>query len=207
MATLDLLSLTEAKTALQLSLTTHDTEVAAFVTAVSLRLDAVAGPVVHRTITGELHNGGRSFIRPKFTPVSSVTSVTEYVATTATSLTAEANDTKPAAAFLLDNEWTHNVRIIRRTSGADSVFPAGRRNIAVTYVAGRAANTAAVPELFKRAAALCLQHLWRPSAGGWAQSQAFDGGPQVAVSPVPGWFLPRAVLEVLHAELRPAGVA
>ncbi|HWH31205.1 MAG TPA: hypothetical protein VNU01_00895, partial [Egibacteraceae bacterium] len=166
--TLDILTLAEGKTACNITGTGHDTELAQFITAVSRRIDELCGPVVNRTVTDELHNGGRGFIRPRKTPVDSVTTLVEYRHTTDTSLTEETNATKQADGFMVDEEWAHNVRIIRRTSGSDAAFPAGRRNVVLTYVAGRAANTAAVDAKFKRAAGDMLQRMWRRGAAAWS---------------------------------------
>lgn len=209
MATLDLLTLEEAKDAVNFEQTEimHDLELGAFVTAVSLRLDDLCGPIVQRTITNELHDGGCPTIRPRRTPVASVTTITDYEQLTGYALTAESNLAQPDYSYLLDSISTHNVVIRRRTSGSDGRFSYGRRNIAITYVAGRAATTATVDAKFKIGAALCLQHLWRPSAAGWAQTSSFDDAVNPAgASNVPGWMIPRAVLELLSYELEPQGV-
>lgn len=207
MAALDLITLNEAKATLNISSgeLEHDEEIARFVTAVSERIDDLCGPVVARSVT-ELHDGGRYALRPRSTPVSAVTTLTEYAHTTPTVLTAETNVSKPADGYLLVDEWVHNVQIVRRSGGSDSYFPSGRRNVELVYSSGRAATTADVPDVFKMAAALTVQHMWRPSAGGWAQSMQFDdtGRPS---SPVAAWMVPKAVKELLADELRPAGVA
>jgi hypothetical protein len=204
-AALDIITLAEAKATVNLDPTdvTHDAELARFISAVSSRIDDLCGPVVARSVT-ELHDGGDTTIRPRSTPVGAVTSLTEYVGTVPTVLTAESNVSKPAAGYLLDVEWVHNVKIIRRNGGNDARFPLGRKNVELVYSAGRAANTAAVPDVFRMAAALTVQHMWKPSAGMWAQASQF--GDDVR-SPVAPWLVPRAVTELLHDELRPAGVA
>jgi len=85
-ATLDVLTLTEAKEALNLTATQQydATELPAWITGVSARLDELVGPVVRRTITGETHDGGGHVIRLRYYPVTAVTSVTEYDGTVAT---------------------------------------------------------------------------------------------------------------------------
>lgn len=163
MATNDLLSTAEGRTAVGLgSDTAFDTPLSAAISAVSQQIDQLCGPVVNRTITDETHSGGGSFIRLKRRPVSSITSISEYANTTATALTAETNSTKTTSNYLHDGTFgtIHSGTIIRRTSNSDTLFPDGRGNIVVTYVAGRAANTAAVDPKFKQAAAVMLQALW-----------------------------------------------
>lgn len=165
---LDVLTLEEAKTALNLKLDTytHDAEVAMWVTAVSRRLDDICGPIVTRTVTEEIHSGGGSALWLYKTPVASITTLTEYSSTTGTVLTAETNTTKPDAGYLLDPEAG---RVYRRAGGGASTFTAGDRNIVVTYVAGRFAGTASVDPKFKAAAGAVLRRLWSREQGAWAR--------------------------------------
>lgn len=190
MATLDLLSSTEAKAALNVTVSTHDTEIAAYVTAVSLQLDNLCGPVVTRTITSESHDGGwpQVFLRKR--PVSSVTAVSEYSGATETALTAESPGT--SGTYLVDGS------IVRRRSGFGlACFADGRKNVLVTYTAGRYASTGAVEEHFKGAARLALTNLWRREQG--VGTETFGA---VATQLVPGFALPNAVLDLLADEVQ-----
>jgi hypothetical protein len=198
--TLDLLTLDEAKLALNITNTGQDAELASYITAVSRRIDALTGPVVIRTVTDELHNGGGSAIWPRYTPVASITSVGEYAGTTLTTLTAETNATKTGKNFLYDA--TLGV-IYRRSGGSDSLFPAGRGNLLVTYQAGRYADTASVDPRFKQAAAIFLSHLWRFEQG---QGSATFGGFSAGLG-IPSFGTPNAVIDLLMDELRPPLVA
>ena len=168
--TYDLISLTEAKTAINLTVssTNHDTELAQIITAVSQRVVDKCGPVVLTTVTNEAHDGGCTAIWLRKTPVDSVTTVTEYVGTTGTALTAESNASKPASAYLLEARG-HYAKLIRRSGNGDGTFASGRLNIVVTYQAGRAANTGAVDAKFKQAAAAIVHRLWVRDAGAWAR--------------------------------------
>lgn len=205
MATLDIITLAEAKATVNLDQTdvTHDEELARFISAVSSRIDDLVGPVVARSVS-ELHDGGVRFIQPRTTPVGAITTLTEYDSTTPTVLTAESNVSKPSTGYLLDVKWSHDVRIRRRDGGSDARFASGRRNVELVYSAGRAATTADVPDVFKMAAALTVQHMWKPSAGMWAQTSQFGDEPRSHVAP---WMVPKAVKELLHNELRPVRVA
>lgn len=196
---LDIISTSDAKQELNITAATYDGQLETLVTAISRRLDSVCGPVVNRTVTDELHNGGRSTIWLKHRPVSSVTTVTEYTGTTSQLLTAETNAAKTATNYLLDDSRTG--RLYRRTSGCDACFPSGRRNVTVTYVAGRAVNTAAVDQRFKEAARICLKHLWR--AENTIGTATFGpASPLESYIPgVPTFAIPRAALEVVADEL------
>jgi hypothetical protein len=92
----------------------------------------------------------------------------------------------------------------RRTNGCDVPFWPGRQNVVLSYVAGRVANTASVPALFKRAAAVTLVHLWRQTAGAWAlRENVFSNAPEDVLAPMAPWAVPRAALQLLAHELRP----
>lgn len=196
----DVLTLAEAKDAINYDelTTTHDGEVERFVTAVSRWLDDICGPVVVRSVT-ELHDGGTAFIRPRTTPLSAVTTLTEYLDTTGTALTEETNDTKPADAFLVDERSAHNVKVWRRTSGSDSTFTSGRRNIELVYDVGRSADTATADPKFKQAASLLLNHLWKPNAAAW--SQQTDPFADRQFVPAVAWKLPPSVRELIRDEM------
>lgn len=200
--TLDLLTLDEAKRALNVPLadTTQDTEIASYITAVSRRIDDMCGPVVIRTVTGELHTGGTSMIFPYMAPVATISSLAEYVGTTSTALAAETNATKTANDYLVSVD---GYVIYRRATGGDSIFPVGRSNVVLTYTAGRYATTAVVDQLFKQAAAIFLSHLWRFEQGqGSTTFGAFEEG-----LGIPSFGTPNAVRDLLADELRAPVVA
>lgn len=144
----------------------YDTILAQWITAISRRIDDVCGPVVNRTITSEQHRGGRETIIPLHRPVSSVSSINEYEGTTAQALAAEnlAGGVTTGNDYWLDPDTSI---IYRRSSGRRWFFASNR--VIVTYVAGRAANTAAVDAKFKLAAGSILHRLWARDAGAWAR--------------------------------------
>lgn len=166
--TLDVLTLLEAKTSLGIAATDtqNDTALKQKITAVSRRLDRLCGPIVQRTVTDEVHPGGCPSIKVRRWPVASFTTVTEYDDGTAQVLTLEDFDTRPDDGYSPER-WestptaVFNGTIWRRTSGHGSWFPSGPEAVKVTYVAGRAANTAAVDPAFKEAAGIALKNVWR----------------------------------------------
>lgn len=162
------------------------------VTAVSRLLDDLCGPVVRRTITDELHYAsGTDRIEPKYTPISSVTTATEYVSGTGTVLTAE-SVTASGTYLILDNA-------IHRRTGFNGVNFSGA--VKLTYVAGRYATTATVDAKFKRAAAEILQGNWSKYAAAWAR-----GGDPFA-DPVLFDEVTRVIDRWLWAERRPPAIA
>ena len=193
--TLDVITLDEAKNVVGIATTdaTEDTDLAAFITGLSLRLDTLVGPIVNRTLTDELHDGGGPWVEVDYWPISSVTSVSEYNSTTETTLTAESNSSKPAAAYQFYGE---RGRIYRRASNSDACFNAGRRNVKVTYVGGRAATTAVVDERFKRGCGIMLQNMWRSQEQGLFETDEFEFPRQN----FPRFAIPNAVKDLLADE-------
>ena len=164
-ASLDVLTLDEARIAVGLAPTdtNQDARLSVYVTAISKRLDMLCGPIVQRTVTAELHSGGDWWIDLQMSPIKSVTTVTEYAGTSATTLSQETIGTTPSNAYALEpwRDGLYKGRLIRRTGGIDSRFPLGRNNVTVTYVPGRFADTASVDAKFKQAASWVLSNTFR----------------------------------------------
>lgn len=161
--TLDVLTLNEAKAAVNIQTTNvdFDAELEQQVTAVSRMIDAACGPVVQRTITAELHDGNTTVIWPRYTPVASVTLVRSASGGTITTVTAVAFGGTGDGYTLTGNRLTHSSG---RWTGSQ---------VELTYVAGRYATTAAVDARFKTCAASVLRRLWKRESGTWAQSSNF----------------------------------
>jgi hypothetical protein len=196
--TLDVLTLPEAKAELSITATTYDAQLEQMVTAISRRLDDLAGPVVIRTVTAESVNGGNDSILLRYRPVVAVTSITEYSGLTATVLTAETTVANGFDSYLLD---ARAGVIYRRTSSYDYRYPRGRFNVVVTYTAGRAATTASVDARFKQAARICLKHLWRAEQTTGSQTYGGLDPMEPFIPGVPTFAIPRAALEILGSEL------
>jgi len=186
-ATLDVLTFAEAQAALGGQATATPQLLESHVTAVSRRLDYEYGPIVTRTITDEAHHGGGWIIQLDNPPVSVVTTVTEYASTTAYSLTTESNTEKTTTQFAAD---LSNGILRRRSSNCDARWATGRKNIVVTYSAGRYASTSAVVEDFKRGAAIILRHLYTTDHGSGGELFGGEGFPA-------GFAIPNRAFEVI----------
>lgn len=206
----DVLTLNEAKQALRVndSDTTNAALLAATITAVSQALDEVAGPIMTRTITSERHDGGDYEITLNHFPVYSVSSVTEYNGSASETLTEETAGTIPTNGYLLapyqglQATNCYGPTITRRSGGWDYPFPSGRRNVAVTYVAGRfttnnSATNGGVAESFKAAARMTLENWWQQFNQGIGQVGEFE----VPVSSFPRFAVPAAARQLLGGEV------
>lgn len=201
----DLLSIEDALSAVRLSAshTAHVARLEGYVTAVSLAVDELVGPVVRRTVTGEQHPGGCDRVRLRRTPVSSVTTVKVWDAGTATTLTGETLSV--AGGYLAEQDGDDPTLLSgtlrRRSSWTSILWEYG--TVEVTYVAGRYASTAAVAGTrFHTAAVLALQNLWQ----GVADSVAVVNEFEQPVSAFPAVVLPRAVRDLLWSDIQYRGL-
>lgn len=195
--TTDILTATEAASVLSRGATdtSKGSLLAIAITAVTEKLEEVIGPVVYATITAELHDGGGNLIYLKQQPVASITQVVEYDNTTASTLTAESNTSKPTTGYYLN---ATNGALIRRNANADVRYPVGRGNVSVTYIAGRFATQGSITNRYKLAAAWTLKNAWRA----WEASTAPLGEFEVPQASFPTFSIPNAVKELLADEWR-----
>lgn len=197
MTATNVISLPEAESELGID---HGTQplVATYVTSVSRLLDQACGPVVRRTVTEE-YDGGRSCVILRQFPVAAVTAVTEYRGTAAAILTEETAATAPGDGFLLSDSG----KLYRRSGKADALFASGRRNVVVSYSAGRYDDTASVDERFKRAAMVALRNLWSREQGMGTVTFGADGAPLTGAT----YALPNAARAFIQDDLLVSGLA
>lgn len=197
----DLLTYEEAKSVVRYEDNAESTELAAYVTAVSHLIDQWAGPTVARTVTNEAHDGGRPVVVLHHRPVTAVATIVEWDAGAATTITRETTGTVPDNGYTLvaykPDPTLFNGFVRRRLAGFDHTWACGDNNVLATYTAGRCANTAAVPERFKRAAGIVLENLWRDRQPGVDQLGEYD----VPHLSFPTFAMPRAVRELLKGEV------
>lgn len=161
--------------------------------AVTRVLEDRCGPVVYGTVTAEVHDGGGNRIYLKKRPVVEIVSVVEYDNTTAATLTAESNSSKPATGFYFN---ATSGALTRRDTNADVLYPVGRGNVVVTYVAGRYATQGSITDAWKTAAELTLKNAWRTWENSAAQLSEFE----VPQASFPRFAVPNVVKELLGSE-------
>lgn len=161
--------------------------------AVTRVLEDRCGPVVYGTVTAEAHDGGGNRFYLRSYPVVSIVSLVEYDNTTASTLTAESNTSKPTAAYYLN---TVNGGVTRRESNGDARFPSGRGNVVCTYVAGRYATQGSIAGAWKEAAAVTLVNAWQVYQDSVQQTGEFEY-PQARF---PTFGVPKHARELLASE-------
>lgn len=193
MATLDVITLDEAKAAISNNAgVNNDDLLTAYITAVSQAIDQACGPVVIRTVTAEMHDGGADRIFLNSYPIVALSAITEYAGTSSVVLTEQTAGTIPDAGYLVRKDAGY---IERLSSGQPWQFSTGVGNVSVTYTAGRFANTAAVSAKFKQAAAITLANIWRREFG---MSNAPEYGLVAGVT----YLLPNAAVALLDGEMQ-----
>lgn len=196
MVATDIVTIAEATQYLQAAGNANSPLLDEWITAASIAVDELCGPVVQRTVTGEeIRTFGETRIRLNKSRVVSCSSVVEYDSTgAATTLSAETYSSKPAAGFRLwpvqAPQWME-----RRTAGASGTFPV-EGTVLVTYSAGRFASTSTVSQRFKKAAMMLVAHLWAIEMG-----TANTFGDVQSFTPT-GFAVPRRVVELLGEEVR-----
>ena len=205
-AATDLLSLADAQAAVRLSAsnTIHAARLEGYVTAVSLAIDELVGPVVRRTVTGEQHPGGCGHVRLRRTPLSSVTTVKVWDAGISTTLTGETLSV--AGGYLAEQDGDDPTLLSgtlrRRSSWTSILWEYG--TVEVTYVAGRYATTSAVRgSRFHTAAVLTLKSMWQ----GETDTVAVVGEYEQPISAFPRVVIPQAAKDLLSDQIQYRGLA
>lgn len=185
---LDVITLAQAKSALDISNPAQDARLPAYITAVSRRLDQLCGPIVKRNVTEAFDGSCGSTALLKYRPVASITSVTD----SGTLLDPSGYYVNPATGVLTKISGTMRSR-----------WAAGFLSVSVAYVAGRFNDTASVGEPFVTAAGMLLAHLWSAEHG-----MAGEFGSAPDYPGMPGFFLPNVVKGLLGDEIQPlVGIA
>lgn len=136
-----LISLADAREVLNLtsSNTTHDEELRLYLAAATVVIDAIDRPYLLETRTHTFHGGSRTLVLPE-TQIGSVTSITAN------------GSTLPASSYRVD-EFSGVIHAYY------SWFPAGIRNIVVTYTTG----DDEIPANVILAARELVRHWWQRS--------------------------------------------
>ncbi|WP_416983551.1 head-tail connector protein [Streptomyces sp. T028] len=184
-----LLTLAEAKTQLDITGTSSDTELQAYVDGVTAAIEAHVGPVENRSVT-EVHDlpscGARTLVLRQ-TPAVSLTSVAAVL-------------TGGSGYAVADLDLDGETGTVRRLNGWRLYGP-----LRFVYVAGRGT----VPATLNLAARIMVQHLWRTQYGASRGLSSIGGGDDFSVNePVAGWgyAIPNRVLQLLEPYKLPPAV-
>lgn len=172
-----------------------------WITAISATLDELAGPIVRRTITDDITDGGWHDIRLTG-PIHSVTEIIEDQAGRLVTVARRAFGTTPTDGYTLEPHATRTApysgTVYRWRGSTEAIWYPGRQNVKATYVAGRFATTAEVSPLFQRAAVLLLKHVWQSHQIGTARVGEYE----TPAANYPADMVPKAVRSALGDELR-----
>lgn len=174
-----LLTLGQAKDALNITTSTSDAEIVDYVEAATDMIEARIGPVVQRTVVETLTSTSGVLVL-SYLPVISITSVVGVFSGALTYL----------PAVLNVNPKSGIVGTLDRSSLRQDTYT-------VTYVAGR---TGVVPPRMLQAARVLLRHLWLTQRGPASRPGLDD-------VPTPTYSMPNRVLELLALDLKLPSVA
>lgn len=197
-----IISLAEARVALGLNAasTATDGDIRGHILAATPVMEDLVGPIIPRTCV-ETHDGGSGTVRLLCAPVLTITSVSESYGNFVRTLTAQPLDTGPFDAYGYTVDLNDGI-LTRRVSGSAGMFQVGRRNVLVTYVAGRAVvrdNLLNATRELVKFYAQKTQTPNRPDMG------AADG---VAMTSTPaGFAVPRHIVDLCGDDLRVIGIA
>lgn len=169
----DLCTLAEAKTHLNIptGTTTHDVELAVFITVASDLVEEKADRIWRDTTYTEYHDGGTCDIVTLHSPVKTLTSVTDFG-----SVVDSANYVLTAA--------TGRIHLLYGT------FTGGESQVVVVYTAG----VATVPAVVKQATLETLRHLWQTQRGSMGSRNPLSGDDYASGS---AFTLPNRVIELI----------
>ena len=174
-----LLTLPEAKDALNITSQVNDNEIVAYTDAVTDLIEAYIGPCSVQTFTQTLRGSG-TFLLSR-TPVVAVTAIsgvlTGALAYDVTRLTV--------------NPDTGEVRRLDRGTFGDDLYT-------ITYTAGRTV----IPPRIKQAARVLLQHMWSTQRGSGGRARGDQGENTYGM----GFAMPNRVMELLTT-VRIPGIA
>ena len=187
----NIITLSDAKTFLNITGTVNDAELANFISTASDMIVSRIGPVAGSPTYDEWYDGGSPQILLRHTPIQSITSVNEswYGQVTYT-LTPQVLDDGLAKSIYGYTVDVSEGILTRRQSGAVGRFAPGLLNVHVVYVAGYAV----VPSELQMAAKILLKHYWAERRGG--SKRPGQGGDDMADLRNEGDF-PARVEEIL----------
>ncbi|ASU83578.1 phage gp6-like head-tail connector protein [Nocardiopsis gilva YIM 90087] len=172
------LTLAAAKKQLNITSTTHDTELQDYVDGVNEVVEFYVGPVDDRTVV-ERWTGARRAIAVRHRPVVSLTSVTYLVDGSEVAAVADVDvDIELGVLRLKTAEW----------------WPEGR--YLVEYVAGRGGSAPAAADIAGR---IIIQHLWETQRGGDSRRPDLAGGLETVTTGGFTFSVPRRAIQLLEA--------
>ena len=196
-----IISLADARRALRLTgtSTTTDEDLRDLIADATPIMEDIVGSILRKTRV-ETYDGGTSQINLLWPPLISITSIIEsFGSNYARTLTAQdifAGTGADSYGYTVD--LTTGI-ITRRASGVAMCFMAGKRNIQVTYVSGRASARGNV----LRATRMLIRDMWTQEQ---QRVPLVNGQPQ-GTTMIRGLAVPNAVIEMCGDDTRAPGLA
>jgi hypothetical protein len=196
-----IIGLADARAAVGLptSATAKDEQLRGYIAAATPLMEDIVGPILRR-ICADTYDGGAGTVRLLYAPVISVESVVESYGNFTRTLTAQPLDGAGFDAYGYTVDLVDGI-LTRRVSGQRGIFQPGRRNILVSYTAGRTE----IGENLIRAAQRLVRWLWEPEQGAVRPDLTTGDSPVLAQTPS-GYSVPRDVIVLCGADVRIVGI-
>jgi hypothetical protein len=197
-----IISLADARLGLGLTTgaTAKDDDLRSAILGATPIMEDLVGPILSRSCD-EWHDGGAPTVRLLQAPCLSVATVVESWGTFTRTLTAQPLDGTGFDAYGYTVDLNDGI-LQRRVSGQSGIFNPGRRNIHVTYVAGRTV----ISENILKATRRLVRHFWQ-------QEQQTPPRPDLSapestpMTTTPsGFAVPQVVVDLCAGDLRTVGI-
>jgi len=197
-ATIDIVSLADAKAFLNVSSSSNDVEIAQMITAASQLWVRRVGPVAGSPAYDEYYDGGQTTLVVRHAPVLTVTAVVEaYSSSFVRTLTHNEPDTGSSSAYDYSVDLVSGT-FTRRAMGIAVPFAWGDRNIHITYTAGYSSTPADITH----AVLLLVSHMWDTQRG----RMVLPGNADQSWNPALSFTWPQRVQEIAAGYIIP-GIA
>lgn len=160
----------------------RDEEIRDFTDAATVLCENHTGRTYRRQTVTETFDGGRPTLALSYSPVASVTTVTE-------------SGTARTSA-----DWVLNARsglLTRGTTAGASCWQSGLQNVVVAYVVG---GPGAVSAAARQAVKVTLSHLWSTQRGGTDLPRTVGSDGEYSTNSPP-WSLPRQAEQLLDGDI------
>lgn len=200
-----IVELDDIKEYLNLSTTdrSHDGELLRFLAGLTPVVEFITGPILPRTYTNEMYNGGVAIISLRHRPIVSVASVTEFLGPIAYPLTqVPSRDQGSIYSYVVNPSGS-----IQRTTagGGTQAFPGGPDAVSVTYTAGYQVTPANIRlgmlELLR------VNYQQTQQGGGGRIGGGFLSDESEPSTPMLGFLVPNRVREMLGPSRRHPAIA
>lgn len=183
------------------SSTARDNDLRTLIASVTPIMEDICGPILSAA-KDEWYDGGARTVRLNYAPIISVQTVSESYGNFVRTLTDQPLDGSSFDAYGYTVDLVDGL-LHRRASGRTGIFQPGRRNVRVSYTAGRSV----IPDNILYATRRLVRFLWQQEQQGLGRPEFGTADATPMVTTPSGFLVPRVVVEACASEVRTVGIA